>query len=757
MCWKFVVCFGALIFEWLLSFLSSLFSESPLFLNPSKTTDPHMGNILVSTDMTATKGDTSVPVLLDFGLTKRLSPSMKVAFARLMHASDEHDIDALVQSFEEMGLKWRRDQKDQDPFEDMANMQASLRNTVPQDEAKRATQQRQAAFEQRREAKRQEAGLTAGQSLRNPVEAWPAELVFFGRVTNLLKGLCSRLGVRYPYLFTMAQAARMTLREAVPLSEHATQLIHPSSTTKTTAVAIIPTTLTATTALFSYDNLHRRLIEAIQQLDQEGYMVGLQLVVRYGGSEVVNVAAGVLGTANPRPMTPQTLVNVFSVSKALLSIGVLRLVQDGVINSLDDPVSKYWPAFVGKDGITIRHALSHQAGLANSMPRGATLDTLLDWKGMKQFLAKHAIPEHAPGTQTKYHFLTYCWLCGGIIEGVTGKPYEDYLNGLMEQHQITPSDLHVGGLPDNVENKDLAILSVLREISVDFNTERVSDSRTEKTEEDSQSRNGEAEAVATQSSLSTESSDTRKEEIAGAALQQATLAGKANTKEESERDKNYKKVLAKYQGQKHLLNPSIFNMRKVRASKVPSANVHASAASLAAVLDSLNRRRTSVNTNNNNIDHSDHSEANEETAWFGALLDPHMVDQARQPQPLAPELSTKTKTRSDSFVANATTEIREQKQQEEQQQQQLLSDSTASFGLGFQVHEFTWRVQSSSPKRLLSLGHAGLGGSVVLTLPEIPLTVAFTSNQLDKDGRARNKLLEIVFDEFGLDAPASML
>lgn len=72
--------------------------------------DPHMGNILVST---AVPGDSSVPVLLDFGLTKRLDPKMKVAFARLMHSSYESDIDSLLQSFDEMGLKMNR----HDPFE----------------------------------------------------------------------------------------------------------------------------------------------------------------------------------------------------------------------------------------------------------------------------------------------------------------------------------------------------------------------------------------------------------------------------------------------------------------------------------------------------------------------------------------------------------------------------------------------------------------------------------------------------------------
>jgi predicted unusual protein kinase regulating ubiquinone biosynthesis (AarF/ABC1/UbiB family) len=64
-------------------------------------------------------GDASVPVLLDFGLTKRLETDAKLAFAKLMHASDETDVDALLQSFEEMGLEMNR----YDPFEDMSAMQ----------------------------------------------------------------------------------------------------------------------------------------------------------------------------------------------------------------------------------------------------------------------------------------------------------------------------------------------------------------------------------------------------------------------------------------------------------------------------------------------------------------------------------------------------------------------------------------------------------------------------------------------------------
>ena len=61
--------------------------------------DPHPGNILVSTNEAQNSNDPSVPVLLDFGLTKRFSPKMLVAFARMMHASYAMDVDELVAAF----------------------------------------------------------------------------------------------------------------------------------------------------------------------------------------------------------------------------------------------------------------------------------------------------------------------------------------------------------------------------------------------------------------------------------------------------------------------------------------------------------------------------------------------------------------------------------------------------------------------------------------------------------------------------------
>merc|ERR1711865_676123 len=363
--------------------------------------DPHFGNILISTANTGR--DNSVPVLLDFGLTKRLDPKMKLAFARLMYASHENDIDSLMRSFDEMGLKFNR----HNPFEDMANMRRGFGSTVPQSEAKEVSKRTRVDMERRNEAKKIDAGLQKGQKLRSPVDAWPSELIFFGRVTNMLRGMCSRLDIRYPYLQTMAKFARETICESVPATERALDLIYPSSTRISTP-------------------MQERLIEALQQINEEENMVGLQICVLRHGEEIVNIAAGTMGIANSRPVTPSTLFNVFSVTKGILTIGLLRLVQDGRIKSLDDPVYTYWPEFESKPEVTVRHLLAHQSGLANSFPQNATIDTLLDWSFMTKFIADKAISSHKPGEETEYHALSFAWLVGGLIEAVTGEPYENF-------------------------------------------------------------------------------------------------------------------------------------------------------------------------------------------------------------------------------------------------------------------------------------------------------------------------------------------
>merc|ERR1711977_675781 len=65
-----------------------------------------------------------------------------------------------------------------------------------------------------RKAREEEQKAKNAPQVKKPLDAWPAELVFFGRVTGLLKGLCSNLDLEFPYLEVMANAAVKTVRDS---------------------------------------------------------------------------------------------------------------------------------------------------------------------------------------------------------------------------------------------------------------------------------------------------------------------------------------------------------------------------------------------------------------------------------------------------------------------------------------------------------------------------------------------------------------
>jgi CubicO group peptidase (beta-lactamase class C family) len=79
-------------------------------------------------------------------------------------------------------------------------------------------------------------------------------------------------------------------------------------------------------------------------------------------------AYGYADRAQRRPMTPDTVFRVASLSKSVTAWGVLRLAQDGKV-ALDAPVSRYlprWPVAPSRypaDGVTVRRLLNHTSGL----------------------------------------------------------------------------------------------------------------------------------------------------------------------------------------------------------------------------------------------------------------------------------------------------------------------------------------------------------------------------------------------------------
>lgn len=162
------------------------------------------------------------------------------------------------------------------------------------------------------------------------------------------------------------------------------------------------------------------VLDVFTELVSSGRETGAAVTVLRHGEPVVALHAGWRDAARRLPWTEQTLVNVYSVGKPLIALAVLVLVDRGLVG-LDDPIARHWPQFAanGKNDATVRHALTHTAGLpAFPVPRSA--DAYRDWDLLCADLAG-AAPQWPPGTVAGEHALTYGHLLGELVRRVDGR------------------------------------------------------------------------------------------------------------------------------------------------------------------------------------------------------------------------------------------------------------------------------------------------------------------------------------------------
>lgn len=91
----------------------------------------------------------------------------------------------------------------------------------------------------------------------------------------------------------------------------------------------------------------------------------------------------------------------------------------------------YWPEFgrSGKEAITVRHALSHRAGLP-ALDDDLTLDQVLSWQPVIETIEQQH-PLHQPEEGHIYHALTHGWLVGEVIHRITGMLPGSYFRSVL--------------------------------------------------------------------------------------------------------------------------------------------------------------------------------------------------------------------------------------------------------------------------------------------------------------------------------------
>lgn len=188
------------------------------------------------------------------------------------------------------------------------------------------------------------------------------------------------------------------------------------------------------------------------------YIAGALLLV--GNREGVGLleTVGTQGPNDSQPVNEQTLFRVYSMTKPIVSVAAMSLIEDGVL-SLDDPVSQYIPEFnnlqiMNEDGSTrpaqnemrIENLLTHQSGLIQSIfalgtplgtayqenvPVKADLTSTATALEVAQRIGQLPLA-FEPGTSWHYGHSTD--VLGAVLEVAAGQPLDD----ILDEHIFSP-------------------------------------------------------------------------------------------------------------------------------------------------------------------------------------------------------------------------------------------------------------------------------------------------------------------------------
>jgi CubicO group peptidase (beta-lactamase class C family) len=198
--------------------------------------------------------------------------------------------------------------------------------------------------------------------------------------------------------------------------------------------------------LGSCDERFAGVREALEGNFRDHDELGAAVAIAIEGRMVVDVWAGWMDGGRTRPWERDTLVDVFSVGKAMAALCIHIIVERGRID-LDAPVSRYWPEFAaaGKDGVTVRMLLSHRAGLP-AVRRVLPELGMYDWDLMTTALAAEE-PWWEAGSTHGYHVNTFGYLTGELVRRVSGQRIGAFFRSEVERR--VDADFHFGFGPQH--------------------------------------------------------------------------------------------------------------------------------------------------------------------------------------------------------------------------------------------------------------------------------------------------------------------
>lgn len=197
-----------------------------------------------------------------------------------------------------------------------------------------------------------------------------------------------------------------------------------------------------------------RIAPALKTYTESGRLPGIVVAVARHGKLVHLEALGSMDLAQRTPMRTDAVFRIYSMTKAVTGAAVAQLIERGKIR-LDDPVSKYIPAFANVQvfaggsaanpllraptrAITIAHLLTHTAGLTYGAFGNTPVDSMYRSAGLLdptrtigQFADSIARLPLLSDPGSTWNYSMAMDVLGRVVEVASGKRFDRYLDDAL--------------------------------------------------------------------------------------------------------------------------------------------------------------------------------------------------------------------------------------------------------------------------------------------------------------------------------------
>jgi CubicO group peptidase (beta-lactamase class C family) len=209
------------------------------------------------------------------------------------------------------------------------------------------------------------------------------------------------------------------------------------------------------------DGTVNRGFEAVHQAFTDNFArrreLGGAVCAFHDGEKIVDLWGGIRNKRTGEPWERDTMVVVHSATKGLAAMTLAIAHSRGWLD-YEERVAHYWPEFAqqGKERITVRQLLAHQAGLF-AIGEPVDRSTVADLDRLAVVLARQK-PAWEPGTRQAYHALTLGFYEGELLRRID--PQHRSLGRFFQDEIASPLGLDVYlRLPETIPNARLATIA----------------------------------------------------------------------------------------------------------------------------------------------------------------------------------------------------------------------------------------------------------------------------------------------------------